>query len=100
VFDDVLSKAIIIKKKQASLDGILTHLSKERTENIWIEKTISQFELNESQKENNNELSVFTQKQEEEQLIAPQSPDEFMWFDYCEIREKKLSIKEDLLHSF
>jgi hypothetical protein len=23
-----------------------------------------------------------------------------MWFDYCEIREKKLSIKEDLLHSF
>jgi hypothetical protein len=23
-----------------------------------------------------------------------------MWFDYGEIREKKLSIKEDLLHSF
>jgi hypothetical protein len=23
-----------------------------------------------------------------------------MWFDYGELREKKLSVKEDLLHSF
>jgi hypothetical protein len=71
-----------------------------QTENKWTEKTISQFESNESQKENNNELSVLTQRQEEEQLVALQSPDEFMWFDYSELREKKLSEKEDLLHSF
>jgi hypothetical protein len=60
-----------------------------QTENRWTEKTISQFESNESQKENNKEVSVFTQKQEEEQqLVAPQSPDEFMWFDYGEFRER------------
>jgi hypothetical protein len=122
VYDNILPKVNVLKKKQVTLDGTLTHLSKERkklefpkdnelynnncpkdesqTENRWTEKTISQFESNESQKENNNELSVFTQKQEEEQLIAPLSPDEFMWFDYGEIKEKKLSEKEDLLHSF
>jgi hypothetical protein len=41
-----------------------------QTESKWTEKTISQFESNESQKENNNELSVFTQKQEEQQLVS------------------------------
>jgi hypothetical protein len=110
VYDDVLPKRTIIKKKQVTSDGTLTHLSKERkkleflkdnehcssncpkdefqTENKWTEKTIS--ESNKSQKENNNELLVFIQKQEEEQLVAPQSPDEFMWFDYGELREKKV----------
>jgi hypothetical protein len=74
--------------------------SDSHTENNWTEKTISQFETTESKNKNNNELSVLTQKQEEEQLVTPQSPDEFMWFDYGEVREKKLSEKEDLLHSF
>jgi hypothetical protein len=76
VYDDVLPKGTIIKKKQVILDRTLTHLSKERkeleflkdnehcnndcpkddsqSENKWIEKTISQFKSNESQKENNN----------------------------------------------
>jgi hypothetical protein len=56
--------------------------------------------INESQKENNDEVSVLTQKQEEKQLVAPLSPDEFMCFDYGELREKKLSVKENLLHFF
>jgi hypothetical protein len=112
VFDNALQKLNVTKKKQVILHGTLTHLSKERkkleflkdnehcnnncpkgdsrTENRWIEKTISQFESNESQKENNNELSVITQKQEEEELVPPPSHDEFMWFDYDELREKKL----------
>jgi hypothetical protein len=71
-----------------------------QTENKCIEKTIIQFELNESQKENNNKPLVFTQKQEEEEDVTPLSPDEFMWFDYAEVREKKLSEKENLLHPF
>jgi hypothetical protein len=53
-----------------------------------------------SKKGNNNEPSVLTQKQQEDQQVAPLSPDEFMWFDYAEVEEKKLSEKEDFLHSF
>jgi hypothetical protein len=75
-FNDVLPKETTIKKKQVTLDRTLTHLSKERkkleflkdnehcnnnnypkdeskTENKWTEKSISQFESNESQKINN-----------------------------------------------
>jgi hypothetical protein len=103
LYDDILSQVNVLKKKQVSLDGTLTHLSKERkkleflkdnklcndnspkdesqTKNKWTEKIISQFESNECQKENNNELSVFTQKQEEEELVVPPSSHEFMWFD-------------------
>jgi hypothetical protein len=95
VYDDVLPKVNVPKKKQIIVDGTLAHLSKKRKKleflkdnehcssncpkdesqpgNKCIEKTISQFKSNESQKENNNKLSVFTQKQEEEQLVAPQS---------------------------
>jgi hypothetical protein len=88
VFDEILPKGIIIKNEQVTLDRTLTHLSKERkkseflkenelsnddcqkydyqTEGRLTKKIISQFESNESEKENNNELSVFTQKQQEE----------------------------------
>jgi hypothetical protein len=66
VYDDILPKVNVLKKKQLTSDGTLTHLSKERkkleflkdneycnndcpksdsqTENRWTEKTISQFE--------------------------------------------------------
>jgi hypothetical protein len=56
-----------------SLVIVIVLKDESQTENKWIEKTISQFESNESQKENNNELLVFTQKQEEEQLVVLQS---------------------------
>jgi hypothetical protein len=82
VYDNILPKVNVLKKKQVTLDGTLTNLSKERkkleffkdnehcnsncpkdesqTENKWTEKIISQFESNESHKENNNELSILT----------------------------------------
>jgi hypothetical protein len=89
VYDDVLPKVSVIKKKQVTLDRTLTHLSKERkkleflkdnelcnnncpkdesqTENRWTEKIISQFESKKVKKK----IIMNLQSQEEERLVVP-----------------------------